>query len=122
MHMDELVGTTIEGVSISKDRRVVRFSLRGRAPMAFLAEADCCSASWVEEFDFTAITGGTVVRVDVKDVCGDGRLLATAYPDYQQEVDAAYFYEIVTDRGSATLEMRNSSNGYYGGWMTLAED
>ena len=90
--------------------------------MAFLAKADCCSASWVEEFDFTNITGGTVVRVDMKDACGDSRLLATAYPDYQQEVDAAYFYEIVTDRGSATLEMRNSSNGFYGGEMTLIED
>ncbi len=28
-----------------------------------------------------------------------------------------YFYEIVTDKGSFTLEMRNESNGYYGGSM-----
>lgn len=32
-----------------------------------------------------------------------------------------YGYEIITDKGSAKLEFRNSSNGYYGGSMTASK-
>ena len=117
--MNDLVGNTIESVEISDDRTEVYFGINGRIPMRFIADGDCCSASWIEDFDYEGIVGGTVVRVDVKFI-EHGDLIETAYPDFQQDEDMSFFYEIITDRGSATLEMRNSSNGYYGGRMILA--
>ena len=33
-----------------------------------------------------------------------------------------YGFEIVTNKGSAKLEFRNSSNGYYGGNMTAFKE
>ena len=116
MSMNELVGKTIAGVRISADRNKVMFDVHGGPPVTFVAKGDCCSESWIEDFDHETVIGGTVLRVEEKTVGHDG-LVSTKYPDNQQEVDKQNFYEIITDKGSATLEMRNSSNGYYGGWM-----
>ena len=35
--------------------------------------------------------------------------------DNCEEEMSYYFYEITTNKGSYMIEMRNSSNGYYGG-------
>lgn len=114
-----MVGKRIAGVSVAGDACSVRFDFDDGTAIRLDAEGDCCSSSWIENFDNAEdLVGGVVLRVEEKDVANqpDG-LSESKFPGYQQEYDQLYFYEIVTDKAAATIEMRNSSNGCYGGWL-----
>lgn len=111
-----LIGRTIKAVSISADRYCINFVTDG-PEISFRACADCCSDSWIEHFEHDGIVGALVLGVDQKRVESSSGLMPTNYPEHQQEQDEVYFYEITTDKGSFAIEMRNSSNGYYGGWL-----
>lgn len=82
--------------------------------------ADCCSETWMADVvGFDKVAGKTIVRVEDELPAGysveDGRC--------RQESDDAYGIKLVADDGSvAFVVYRNSSNGYYGGWVTKAED
>ncbi len=82
--------------------------------ITMIAVGECCSHSWVEHFD-SIPTGETIKSVITKEV---ERIDDDAEHDCLQK----YFYEIVTDKGSYTIEMRNSSNGYYGGEFDIKEE
>lgn len=110
-----LVGRRILSVRISEDRERIEFNTDAGLVCAD-CYADCCSASWVEEFDYNNIIGGVVTLVNTK-YLNHGTTIPSVYPDKQQDEDEQHFYEISTDKGAATIEMRNSSNGYYGGGL-----
>ena len=113
-----LVGEHLLEMAISQDRQVL--GVRTTTGISYVwAEADCCSMSWIEHFDFEDIIGGKLLGIRMRRV-GYDELLPTAFPDFQQEADEQVFYELITDKGAATIEMRNSSNGYYGGCMSFA--
>lgn len=82
-------------------------------------EGDCCSESWVE-------------HISNPDACHMARFERWVETDIQPEMESLseneramytngelkfYYYEIHTDKGVTTIEMRNESNGYYGGWI-----
>ena len=74
------------------------------------AYGDCCSHSWFEhmelpEFPFTITKLETVDIADVTKEDGYGC----------EERLQTYSLKITTDKGHGDIEMRNSSNGYYGG-------
>lgn len=73
--------------------------------------ADCCSETWFSDiYNFDALLGrvSEAKEVELPDYdVADGRS--------RQEEDLAYGVEVVTDKGSAKIVFRNSSNGYYGG-------
>jgi hypothetical protein len=84
------------------------------APVMYRAFGDCCSQSRFA--DITGIQnpiGGVVIRVEVNPLenynVKDGRT--------REEYDKAYGWDIYTERGVCSVIMRNSSNGYYGGWI-----
>ena len=77
------------------------------------AMGDCCSHSWVEHFD--SIPMGETIKSVVEKEAWD--LEHDMHERLQQ-----YFYEIITDKGSYSVEMRNSSNGYYGGYFNIREE
>jgi hypothetical protein len=61
--------------------------------------------------------GGTVQEIIVRfeeDAPEDGKT--------RQDFDSLYGYGVVTDKGEGDIEFRNSSNGYYGGWLELSEE
>lgn len=116
--MKELVGKTISGLSVNDDQSALRFDTKD-GPITFNAVGDCCSQSWFADINgVDALIGGTVASVEEVGMDGynvdDGR--------GRQEVDSAYGYKIATDKGNADVVFRNSSNGYYGGWLTLGKD
>lgn len=77
--------------------------------MRALRKGDCCSTSWFEGITGTeALFGGIVVSTEEEtiDSFNEGY-------DYIQ----VYGVRIVTNKGRAVVEFRNSSNGYYGGWV-----
>lgn len=78
--------------------------------------ADCCSESWLFRIRNVRAVIGTVlgiVDVSTDDVdINDGLC--------RQEYDQAYGIGVKTERGVCEIVYRNSSNGYYGGWIEMA--
>ncbi len=92
--------------------------------MKFYAEGDCCSTSWIYEVDnIESLLDEVVSNViehptDSYDWSEDkGAVGKTDKYDSLQ----VYTYDIVTAKGVCTIDFRNDSNGYYGGYLTLTE-
>ena len=74
-------------------------------------EGDCCSSSWIESVECDAPPGALFVG-SLED---DPDL---PVPDWHDGAERkVYFGTLLTDRGRIIWEMRNESNGYYGGWV-----
>lgn len=112
----ELIGLKIDGCYINSEKDVIKIVADGRA-FYLVAQADCCSESWFEHSDgFYAakgrvVTGFTEVKIGV------------AIPT-RQECDQIYKFDIESKLNDIaylpiSLELRNSSNGYYGGWVSI---
>ena len=113
--LSALVGRTISALFISADQSILWFDTDA-GPIVYEAEGDCCSESWFADIIGADWLKGT--RVISTETLG--------LPDYnvkdgrgRQEEDEAYGYSLTTERGVATIVFRNSSNGYYGGCLTL---
>ncbi len=82
---------------------------------------ECCSHSWIEHLEIpNDIRGGVISRVV------DGDYVPTSLEEKVEaalvepeeanyESIAVYQTNFYTNRGTISLEYRNSSNGYYGG-------
>lgn len=78
-------------------------------------EGDCCSYSWVEHVTIPpGIEGKVITGIKELPVGPDDNTLDDNGYDYIQ----VYQTSFVTDAGEIILEYRNSSNGYYGGYLT----
>lgn len=79
----------------------------------YWAAGECCSSSWFENFEefLPALKGSTIKEVKVK-------ILDIQREDDHEE-DGSYIqyycWVLTSDKGYIDIEMRNSSNGYYGG-------
>lgn len=110
--MNELKGKTISRVLIAPDQGEIVFDTTD-GPISFGVEGDCCSESWFSDIYNGDALLGTVASAEEIEM-----------PDYnvedgrtRQDVDSVYGYRITTDKGAATIAFRNSSNGYYGGYL-----
>jgi len=106
-----LVGRTIEQFELSDDKTTMTFRLDGGDVLVGEMDGDCCSESWVEHID-AELTGLAVSKVE--ETTAENLGYGT-----RQEWDQVWFLRIIgaerySSRG-ATIEFRNSSNGYYGG-------
>ena len=87
-------------------------------PVVLLAEGQCCSISWFESIDDPAALLGTIYAIrhldlphrDSPDPTND---------DGESESRAYYGLKISTEKGSAVIDYRNDSNGYYGGYVIV---
>ena len=108
--MNPLIGQRLLKVLVSTDKAAILFETEAGMVEA-KANGDCCSHSWIESVESPAhALGGVVTEVEDLDM-----------PDQQggdrgdQECLKFYGCKITTDKGSFTIDYRNSSNGYYGG-------
>lgn len=81
--------------------------------------ADCCSETWLFRVrNAASLIGQTVegiVEVPTDDVdVNDGMC--------RQESDQAYGIGVKTELGVCEIVYRNSSNGYYGGWIERSKE
>lgn len=111
--MKQLIGKKIKALAVNKDKSLLSFETENEQ-VNFSVKGDCCSQSWFADINGVyALLGGTVVNVEEVSMEGynveDGRT--------RQDSDCAYGYKIRTDKGDADVVFRNSSNGYYGGWL-----
>jgi hypothetical protein len=116
--MKELVGKDITQILINPDKTVIVFRTYD-GDLAYQAEGDCCSESWFNHISNIAALASpglyhvpaTVLDIqqrDEKDESGT-----------RQEEDKVYGYDLITNSGACYIELRNSSNGYYGGSISL---
>lgn len=114
---EALVGKKVKSVSIGERKDVLRFDFEGfgALPLFVSATGDCCSNSWFEHITgIDALVGGTVARVVGRDMPED----SWNVPD-QDVLTRYYGWTVETEKGRLDIEMRNESNGYYGGDIDL---
>lgn len=111
-----LKNKTVTGIRVSKDREFIRFETDGAA-LDFATYGDCCSTSWIEHVSgLDALRAGPVLEVVADELTPE---VPSDEPSlHRDESVQQYFYRLRTTGGTCTLEMRNASNGYYGGGMT----
>jgi hypothetical protein len=114
MELQELVGLTITHVKVNEDKTAISF-VYFNGEKSYRAEGDCCSYSWIEHLSgIEQLIGATVTRIE--DI---------ALPEVEGvdgwDVVQSYGLKIHTNKGYALLEYRNSSNGYYGGYLSPYE-
>lgn len=77
---------------------------------AFAVEGDCCSSSWVESIEVVPGACGSVIRKVFQSNLGS---------EDDDEHDCLRTYNVIvrTNKGDVVVDFRNSSNGYYGGYV-----
>lgn len=109
---DLMVGKILKSVDLSADKARITFAFADGTTQAFGVSGDCCSNSWIEHMETPGdVDGAKVLAVEESDVVVDDSPAAVAEHEHLQ-VYQTFFR---TDKGTITLEYRNSSNGYYGG-------
>ena len=94
---------------------------------SYRTEGDCCSSSWFEHFEGIGnLIGHTVNAVENVEIdkvfpeqiiTRDGWTHSAQVDDHGEEHECLQLYgiKLATEHGTALIEFRNSSNGYYGG-------
>jgi hypothetical protein len=110
---DRLVGGRLIDVRWSQGDITV---VTDKGTLTMTAYGDCCSSSWFESVEVDpGLEGSVVIKVDQEaDPRPDWVETPSKVEEYEECIQY-YFGTIYTDKGRITWEMRNSSNGYYGG-------
>lgn len=114
---ESLVGKTIKEVMISGDGVYIVFVTEDGKEFGYGAEGDCCSSSW-----FSHITGlKNLIGQNVVAVSEREEFSKEEYEEAEKEgeydVLELYGFTLKTNKGACDIEMRNDSNGYYGGMV-----
>ena len=112
-----LIGKTITKIQMTADRIAIRFILDNGDVIGAVCDADCCSNTWIEDIIAPEFAlGSPVLRTGDIDLPEEFRTPSKT-GNYEEEMQYYGFF-IETAIGRCTLAYRNSSNGYYGGWLT----
>ena len=114
--IEKIAGHTITKVEISQSKEYLRITT-DRRTFVFEAKGDCCSHSWFEAIDDPQAMLGKVVEVEEIDI----PFSKTRPEQVDYEYIQYYGVRFTTAAGRATVEYRNSSNGYYGGSLGAVE-
>lgn len=118
--LELLVGKIITKIEVEENGESITFYMED-GEFKFNAIGDCCSSSWIESVEGQEdIIGHRVLEIvehtiQAYDYEKDGAINKTPHYDHLQ----VYTYDIVTSNGICTIDFRNDSNGYYGGWLEL---
>ena len=105
-------GEKIKGITQTAGH--ITFEFESGRYARFVVEGDCCSNSWIEH---VTIPDG-VVGCEIVEIRETGEIPpSTPVLEEQGEDIQVYGMSFVTSRGEIIVEFRNSSNGYYGGYM-----
>ncbi len=106
------IGATLNSVVIGRENVVLKTDL---GELRLFADGDCCSYSWFESVESDA-EGGQITEIDLYGGFGSDPVDVTAEEtQHRDDQVLAYFPLVKTTKGRVVMEMRNASNGYYGG-------
>ena len=110
--LKNLIGKRINKIFMPSDERIVFETDQGL--LVYCSEGDCCSHSYFVHMDgVKALLGQVVNKIEeVKRPYNEN-------DKHENDFDCiqVYGYTFTTLQGRSTLEMRNSSNGYYSGYI-----
>jgi hypothetical protein len=108
-----MLNRKLAAVSLSADRQCITFVFEDGGTRSFGVEGDCCSSSWIEHLEIPEnVAGAKLLSVE------DSAPLTQDHDDHDDDGEiSVYNTAFRTDRGEVVLEYRNSSNGYYGGYL-----
>lgn len=111
-----MLNRKLASVELDKSRDRITFKFQDGFERSFGVEGDCCSHSWIEHLELPGdIVGATLLDVN------DSAPITQDHDEHDEQEggDCISVYNTVfkTDRGEIVLEYRNSSNGYYGGYL-----
>ncbi len=114
--VNKLIGRTL--LKINDEDDDLHFFLDGDEVITFVASGDCCSHSWIESIE-SPDKPETIVSFEEIEIPPSSETIETTptKKEHYEEEMQYYFYKVITDKGSYLIEMRNSSNGCYGGWL-----
>lgn len=113
-----LVGRRVTRVEINVANNYLRFHTEAvLLPAGYAATGDCCSHSWFAAINgLASLLGQVVVRIESRVMPNDD------YDAENMHCIQYYGWSIVTARGYCDIEMRNESNGYYGGDVEFIDE
>jgi hypothetical protein len=111
---ESLIGKTIKSLEVRDDHHALVFCLEDKE-VIFHTHGDCCSHSWIEHFESPSHPETIIKFEEIEIAPYEVSDKSTAFPDDYVDVVAHYFYKLTTDKSTYNIEMRNNSNGYYGG-------
>lgn len=108
---ENLIGKTVLAMKVADEYLIITTETD---KLKYAVSGDCCSESWFADIaGLRSIVGKPVTAIKEPDLsqynCDDGR--------GRQEEETVYGLNIHSDDSFCTVIFRNSSNGYYGGWM-----
>ena len=109
--MKDLIGKTVKAIRINDVKDLIELTCDDGI-LYLSAVGDCCSTSWFEHMTgVEALIGHTIKNVLVRE------MPPPKTDDEDDEFDVTDFYgwTLETEAGRCDIEMRNQSNGYYGG-------
>lgn len=115
-----LIGKVVTAVFLADDGGAIKFDIEDGEVIIATAEGDCCSHTWIEEVQGVDQILNSVIH-SVEQVGEMPELSGNRYNHYEEEM-AFYGCKITSEKGYALIDYRNSSNGYYGGWLSWPED
>lgn len=112
-----LIGKAIGTVGLSEDGSEFQITFQDGSVKSYAVEGDCCSRSWIEHLEAPHDLAGAVL-LGIED--SDSITSDHDAHDEENGGDSIQVYNtrFRTSKGDIVLEFRNSSNGYYGGWLT----
>lgn len=111
-----LIGRALERVSLDEPKTDLALIFKDGSRQEFDVEGDCCSRSWIEHLELPGDVDGAVIT-GVEDSAPVTQDHDQHDEDYGGDCINVYNTVFHTDRGDIVVEYRNSSNGYYGGWL-----
>jgi hypothetical protein len=116
--MKRLIGRIIHKITMGESPTCQRDSITFHTDdgdFVYDAYGDCCSTSYIHEISDRHVLNGHKVINIVQHEADEFRDVGTA------ESLQVYNYDIVTNKGTCTIDFRNESNGYYGGSLEFRE-
>ena len=115
--LNPLKGHLIQAVTTNEDHTVLVFHTESGS-FSFSAEGCCCSFSWIEHINsLDELIRHEVEKteeIEVPEALTQGGVDYVPSKLSSEWAVSVYMYKLYTAAGSCTIEMRNSSNGYYG--------
>ena len=105
-----LAARKLVAVEVSDDKETLTFRFADGF-VSYAVEGDCCSHSWIEHLTVPPDIAGSEITAWSERDMGE----KVAEEDY--ETIKVYETSFRTPKGDIVVEYRNSSNGYYGGWI-----
>ena len=108
-------GKLVQSVTLSDDKTEITFLFKDKSKAIFRTEGDCCSHSWIEYLTVPDDIEGQEL-ISVEDSC------IAREDDGGFDVLQVYNTKFHTAKGDIIIEYRNSSNGYYGGYLIRVDE